>query len=159
MGLWYILEYQYPTEMAVADLSCLSFRFFFFFKSEMEHINIWWPAIYLQTLLKCSAKMCICLGCQGLMGNLQSAMSNLKYLDGKPDNLGACKIFRKKDIFPEILTSLGMWRWPIMFFSGQCPNRSQIATCTLCLERTNLQLSSASYVKPPGRQEVRESGN
>ena len=27
MGLWYILEYQYPTEMAVADLSCLSFRF------------------------------------------------------------------------------------------------------------------------------------
>ena len=28
MGLWYILEYQYPTEMAVADLSCLSFRFF-----------------------------------------------------------------------------------------------------------------------------------
>ena len=26
MGLWYILEYQYPTEMAVADLSCLSFR-------------------------------------------------------------------------------------------------------------------------------------
>ena len=26
MGLWYILEYQYPREMAVADLSCLSFR-------------------------------------------------------------------------------------------------------------------------------------
>ena len=29
MGLWYILEYQYPTEMAVADLSCLSFRLVF----------------------------------------------------------------------------------------------------------------------------------
>ena len=27
MGLWYILEYQYPKEMGLADLSCLSFRF------------------------------------------------------------------------------------------------------------------------------------
>merc|ERR1712183_896051 len=27
MGLWYIPEYQYPKEMGLADLSCLSFRF------------------------------------------------------------------------------------------------------------------------------------
>lgn len=27
MGHWYILEYQYPREMALTDLSCLSFRF------------------------------------------------------------------------------------------------------------------------------------
>ena len=24
MGLWYILEYQYPKEMGLADLSCLT---------------------------------------------------------------------------------------------------------------------------------------
>ena len=104
----------------------------------------------MQTLLKCSAKMCICLGCQGLMGNLQSAMSNLKYLDGKPDNLGACKIFRKKDIFPEILTSLGMWQWPIMFFFwSMSKQKSNSYLHTVPLEQTNLRLSSASYVKPP----------
>jgi len=27
MGLWYILEYQYPKEMGLADLSCLTFKF------------------------------------------------------------------------------------------------------------------------------------
>jgi len=28
MGPWYILEYQYPKEMKMADLSCLMFRFY-----------------------------------------------------------------------------------------------------------------------------------
>ena len=28
MGPWYILEYQYPHEMKMADLSCLMFRFY-----------------------------------------------------------------------------------------------------------------------------------
>ena len=151
MGLWYILEYQYPTEMAVADLSCLSFRFFLLLQiRDGTHQHLVASNIFADLAqVFCKNVHLSRLSSQRLMGNLQSAMSNLKYLDGKPDNLGACKIFRKKDIFPEILTSLGMWRWPIMFFSGQCPNRSQIATCTLCLERTNLQLSSASYVKPP----------
>ena len=28
MGPWYILEYQYPGEMKMADLSCLMFKFY-----------------------------------------------------------------------------------------------------------------------------------
>ena len=27
MGLWYILEYQYPKEMGLDNLSCLTFKF------------------------------------------------------------------------------------------------------------------------------------
>ena len=97
MGLWYILEYQYPTEMAVADLSCLSFRFLLLQIRDGTHQHLVASNIFADLAqVFCKNVHLSRLSSQGLMGNLQSAMSNLKYLDGKPDNLGKCKIFRKK---------------------------------------------------------------
>ena len=73
MGLWYILEYQYPTEMAVADLSCLSFRFFLLLQirdGTHQHLvasnifadlaQVFCKNVHLSRLSKADGKSAIC---------------------------------------------------------------------------------------------------